>query len=96
MYLQTGDVLYKETPTIPKGAKKLAGSLVHKGENHHHTIRGKFTLLEHEGKMFIDAKTPCKLEHEEHDTLTLPAGKYVKELVQEYDHWLEESRAVID
>lgn len=95
-YFQTGDVLYKETQAIPKGAKKVAGNLIHKGQNHHHTIKGKFELFELDGKMFIESKTDCALEHEEHKTITLPKGKYEKGIVVEYDHFLEESRAVVD
>lgn len=96
MYIQQGDVLVKETEKIPKKSKKIKGNLLHKGQNHHHTIKGKFELFEGDGKMFIIAKSDCVLEHEEHKAITLPKGNYFKELVQEYSHWDEESRAVID
>lgn len=97
MYLQTGDVIYKSIDKLPRlGRKKIAGNLIHKGENHHHVIQGKFALYTHGDEMFIDAKGTCQLEHEEHKTLELPKGVYKKELVNEYDHFLEESRKVID
>lgn len=96
MYLQTGDVLYKKIDKLPSRAKKLKGNLIHKGQNHHHTIRGRFELLEKDGKMFINVKAKSYLEHEEHSTLEIQKGFYEKDIVEEYDHFLEESRAVID
>jgi hypothetical protein len=96
MYVQTGDVLYKSVDSFPMLRKKVAGNLIHKGQNHHHTIKGKFALTEKDGTMFIEAKADCKLEHEEHATIVLPKGKYKKDIVVEYDHFLEESRQVID
>lgn len=96
MYLQTGDVLYKSVDKFPKGTKKVPGNLIHKGDNHHHTIKGKFSLSEKDGVMFIDAVGKCELNHEEHKTISLPKGKYKKDIVLEYDHFLEESRQVID
>ena len=97
MYYQTGDVLYKSVNELPANKmKKVPGSLIHKGQNHHHTINGKFDLLEKEGVMFIVAKGKCQLLHEEHATVDLPKGIYLKEIVVEYDHFLEESRQVID
>ena len=96
MYLQTGDVLYRSVAKIPAGTKKIAGNLIHQGQSHHHTIKGSFILYGKGEEMFIEAKTACKLEHEEHKTITLPKGKYQKGIVVEYDHFLEESRKVID
>lgn len=97
MYLQTGDVLYKQTDLIPSGAKKIKGDLVHKGENHHHRLSGGlFKILRDGDKTYLDIGKPTKAVHEEHKSVTLPKGKYVIDIVQEYDHFLEESRNVID
>lgn len=96
MYLQTGDVLYKQVKSIPKGAKKIPGNLIHKGEQHHHAINGNFVLFQKGEEIFIEAKTRCQLLHEEHATVVLPKGKYQKYIVLEYDHWKEESRRVVD
>lgn len=95
-FYQTGDVLYKETKSIPKDAKKIKGNLIHKGRDHHHLIEGKFNLFMDGEQMFIEAKDKCELTHTEHKTIILPKGKYKKDIVLEYDHWLEESRRVID
>lgn len=95
-YYQQGDVLLKSVTELPKKTKKLKGGLVHKGDNHHHVLKGKFQLHSIGEEIFIEVKAKSKLEHEEHKTLTIPKGIYQKGIVQEYDHWLEESRNVID
>lgn len=96
MFLQTGDVLYHGVKSIPKGALKHPGNLIHQGRDHHHLIEGDFDLFQDGDKLFIKANSECALTHPEHKTITLPAGLYLKGIVQEYDHLTEESRAVID
>lgn len=96
MYGQTGDILYKKVDSIPNESKKINGNLIHKGNDHLHLIEGKFELYENGSDLFIDAKETCFLTHEEHHTKELEKGIYKKDIVMEYDHWLEESRQVID
>lgn len=96
MYFQTGDVLYFKTESIPKAAKPIKGNLIHQGNNHKHTISGKFKLYKTKDDMFIRCDGTCKLLHEEHKIISIPKGIYKKGIVMEYDHWLEESRQVID
>jgi hypothetical protein len=36
------------------------------------------------------------LTHEEHNQITLPKGNWTSGIVQEYDHFLEETKNVID
>lgn len=98
-YFQTGDVLYfRINEKISKeGFEELKTNLIHKGQNHHHTIEGNFKLyLNDKGDFYIRANSDCRLNHEEHKTITLPKGLYKKGIVVEYDHWEEESREVID
>jgi len=95
-YYQTGDVLYFPTLTIPKTAKKIKGNLIHQGRDHHHLIEGKFELFQEGDEMFINVKAKSKLTHPEHKTIEIPKGLYKKGIVQEFDHFLEESRQVID
>lgn len=95
-YYQTGDVLYKQIDKKPKGFKKAKGNLIHKGNSHNHTISGNFELFLNKSEMLINAKGICKLLHPEHKTIVLPKGLYKKDILQEYDHFLEESRKVID
>lgn len=95
-YSQTGDVLYKQVAKLPTKLKLLKGDVIHQGRDHHHLIEGSFKLMQGEAGFFIQAVKPCHLTHPEHKTIVLPKGLYKKDIVQEYDHWLEESRAVID
>ncbi len=97
MYNQQGDVLMFKVDSKPKGLKKVKSNLVHKGNSHNHTLTGNFRLYEtKELGIFIVANENCKLVHPEHKTIKLSKGIYKKEIVLEYDHFLEESRQVID
>lgn len=91
---QQGDVLLKECEK-PLEITKVSGDLLHKGQNHHHRLRGKFAIGEKDGIRFIHSKG-CELFHEEHKTIKIDSGFYKLDIVREYDHWLEESRQVID
>lgn len=95
-YFQTGDVLYKKTEKLPEGLKSIPGNLIHNGYSHQHTIEGDFELLNNDTDFYVLAKDTCKLLHAEHKTIDIPAGIYKKEIVKEYDHFLEESREVVD
>lgn len=95
-YYQTGDVLYFKIESIPKAAKKTKGNLIHQGRDHHHLIEGKFEILSLNDDMFINVKAKSRLTHPEHKTIEIPKGLYKKGIVVEYDHFLEESRRVID
>ena len=93
-YRQQGDLLLKETePFNCEGLALIADGLIHKGENHHHKMRGEFFLTD---DFRIACMEDCELYHEEHKTIIIPKGYYKKEIVLEYDHFLEESRQVQD
>ncbi len=93
IYYQQGDVLLKETDAI-KG-KSVKTDLLWKGQNHHHRVKGKFTIVKSNERIYLKS-SGCVLFHEEHKSIKIPKGTYALSIVQEYDHWLEESRAVID
>lgn len=94
-YLQQGDVLLKETKK-PSEVTILKTDLLHKGQNHHHRLKGKFKIGEtKDGKKYVHSKGAV-LYHEEHKDIQVPEGFYEFGLVQEFDHWAEESRNVID
>lgn len=96
-YRQQGDVLLKLTNEFPKGLKATKGDLLHKGQNHHHRLKGgAFRILGDATAKFLEVKKATKLVHEEHKPIAVPVGKYVIGIVMEYDHWSEESRQVID
>jgi hypothetical protein len=94
-YYQQGDCLLKEVETVPAKAKALRTDLLWKGQNHHHRVKGKFKIKKLESVLFVESQGAV-LFHEEHKDIKLPKGIYALSIVQEYDHWLEESRAVID
>jgi hypothetical protein len=48
------------------------------------------------GKRFLKVEEPTDLTHEEHKTVTIPPGEYEIRIVQEYDHFAEETRQVQD
>lgn len=95
MYVQQGDCLLKQIDKSPKGLKTVKGDLMFKGQNHHHRLRGKFKMGLLDGKTYV-ISMGAEIFHEEHKTIKLPVGTYRLDHVQEYDHWLQESRQVID
>jgi hypothetical protein len=94
-YIQQGDVLLKETKK-PSKIKIQKTDLLWKGANHHHRMKGEFRIAKNEaGDTFVHSKG-ATLFHEEHKDISVAPGFYQLSIVQEYDHFLEESRAVID
>lgn len=84
-----------EIEKAPKGLKVVKGNLLFKGQNHHHRLRGKFKMGVSDSKTYVVSQG-AELFHEEHKTIALPKGVHRLDHVQEYDHFLEESRQVID
>jgi hypothetical protein len=93
MYIQQGDVLVKKVQTV--SGKSVKTNLLWKGQQHHHRLKGKFKILKDGDRTFVRSNG-CTLYHEEHKSLTIPKGDYELGIVQEYDHFDEEARAVID
>jgi hypothetical protein len=93
---QQGDCLLKTGPipkeAIPAGSFDLIKSVV---TGHAHRVVGA-AVLKSGDRFFVRSDQPFELVHEEHKTLTLPAGEYFMDHVQEYDHIAEEARAVAD
>lgn len=103
---QQGDVLIKTTK-IPKGLEKVEDPVLQHGEatGHAHRLQmfkhdtgtGSWTVYkDKEGIRFLKVETPTDLTHEEHNTITIPPGEYKIGIVQEYDHFAEEARNVVD
>jgi len=98
-FYQQGDVLIDRCGSIPETAKRKADNYVAEGEEtgHYHAVEGAGTAVFEDGKqMFVDAPTGATLTHQEHGDIELPAGTYRSRIVQEYDHFAEEARDVID
>lgn len=100
-WYQQGDVLLKPS-TIPKGAKEIASKVLVRSAvtSNEHALRGAVRVLDHNGTMYVNGVEPFEITHsdpkEGHITLTIPAGQYVVDQPQEYDHFAEEARAVAD
>ena len=102
MLLQQGDVLIKSSK-IPQGKKKIASKngrlILAEGEatGHAHAIVSTdVTLFGNDEKKWLKVEKDCVVTHEEHGTITIPVGEYEIGIVQEYDHFEEEARNVVD
>lgn len=103
-YYQQGDVLIEEIDEIPSTAKKVEakprGYVLFEGDvtNHAHVIEkvANIDFLEKDGVFYIVNKKAATVTHEEHKPITIPAGSWRVRGVQEYDHFAEEARRVID
>ena len=95
-YFQQGDVLLKQINEVPGDATVTSSDLVHQGQNHSHRVTGEAQIWLHGNDMFLTAGKDCAIIHAEHNAISIPPGGYKKEIVLEYDHFLEESRQVVD
>lgn len=91
---QQGDVLLKTT-NKPSKVEIVKTNLLWKGQNHHHRLKGRYRIGKSENDLYVHSKGSI-LYHEEHKDIFLPEGFYKVDIVQEYDHWEEEARKVID
>ncbi len=64
---------------------------------HAHVLQGEVEVHQDEfGPLAFDVEKPAPLTHEEHKTISIPAGKFESGQAREYDHFEEESRRVED
>lgn len=94
-----GDVLLRKTDKQNgHNSPIVSQAVLHAGQNHNHTMTGEFRMFEEDGKKYVEILGPTTLGHNEHGSLSLKRRKTALEVgIQvEYDHWLEESRQVID
>ena len=102
--LQQGDVLIKKIEKIPEQAtsvefSKNGSNVLAEGEatGHFHGVDESTTvLMEHEGVKYLRVEQDTEVTHQEHDKFSIPAGDYIIDIVQEYDHFEEEVRNVAD
>ncbi len=85
-----GDVLIITVDSIPKGKKQTKIIRLANGEvtGHHHSIfsSGAIGFADDENGLteFLDVSAPVELEHQEHDTITIPPGIYRSVIQSEY------------
>lgn len=80
--------------------KEIEGKILAEGEvtGHAHRARAKTArVIEREdGGRELHAPHGTAVDHEEHKTITVPAGDYDRLIVQEYDPFAQEVREVRD
>lgn len=85
--------------TIPKGAKRAKNNHLAEGEatGHFHAATALDAVVYDlpEG-LVLAAPSGTPLTHQEHNTILVPPGEYDRSIVQEYDHFTEEARSVVD
>lgn len=96
-----GDILIKGTDSIPSEAQTVAREnrliILALGETtgHAHAIAAPgVKMLESNGMRYLDASTGFNLRHEEHGTITIPAGKYA--VVRQREYTPEAIRQIAD
>lgn len=99
VYYQAGDTLLTKIKLIPETAKELKGEKVlHRGATgNNHSLKGNaFRIFQAGDNKFVDVAEDTDYIHEEHKTIKIPPGRYKLSFVQEYDHFNDLSRPVID
>lgn len=99
MLIQQGDVLI-ECCVIPNDSFVKIDNHLAEGEvtgHYHEAVGAGVSVLEDgAGDLFLSAPNGAEVTHQEHGTVTVPAGDYKVRIVREYNHFREEARAVVD
>jgi hypothetical protein len=76
--------------------KKLSRAVLAEGEHtgHFHEAHGEGVALYDDG--LLEAPHGAEVTHQEHAPVTVPPGTYNRSIVQEYDHFMEETRNTVD
>ncbi|MEP6743420.1 MAG: hypothetical protein ABJB61_13055 [bacterium] len=97
--------------TLPKGAKLKGNNHLAEGEatGHFHAATAQDARVyehgEYEGGILLHAPSGTPVDHQEHKTVLVPGdrihpdqipGQWDKHGVQEFDHFTEEAREVLD
>lgn len=96
-YIQ-GDV-FIFAASIPKKAKKISKRPLAFGEvtGHSHTIvEDTVEIYEIAGTLYLHNNAPISVKHEEHKSITIPAGSWQVGIVREYDEFEQAARNVRD
>lgn len=98
-YRQQGDILIKRIEAIPAEAQETKDTIIAHGESGHtHRLaRNASAVIMMLGAIqYLRVYHDTPIEHEEHDTQIIPPGDYIIGRVKEFDHFLNESRQVMD
>ncbi len=84
---------------IPKTATPRPGNHLAEGEatgHFHAATADDVELFDFKGGIILAAPTGTPVTHQEHNVVMVPPGTYDRRIVQEYDHFAEEAREVVD
>lgn len=101
-YMQQGDVIIEKVDNIPSNSKTVKTEILVHGEvGHAHKIASVDlsnvdVFVAEDGTLYCQSIREFTVVHEEHKPITLPGGKYKVRRVLEYDHFLEETKRVMD
>lgn len=79
--------------------KKLQKPILAEGEvtGHCHQLEKDIDVFElGSGEREFTLNKPTRLNHQEHNTVTIPEGEQISDKVIEYDPFLEEAKKVLD
>ena len=105
MQIQQGDVILEKVEALPGGVKeikaKARGIVLAEGEHtgHAHCItkyKDVAWMYEKKGVLYVKALDTVTIEHEEHKSVTVPAGIWKIGIVREFDHFAQMERQVQD
>ena len=84
---------------IPKGATRAPNNHLAEGEatgHYHAATASDAAVYEFDGGLMLAAPSGTEVTHQEHNTVLVPPGVWDRSIVQEFDHFLEETREVVD
>jgi hypothetical protein len=97
-WIRHGDVIIEKVEEVKGKQTKTTQTILAEGEvtGHFHKLSCKSMLVsEYEGNKYLEIKQDAVLEHQEHDTLQIPTGKYKVYIQREVD-LLGQVRQVMD
>jgi hypothetical protein len=86
-----GDILFQRVDALPKGKRKaIRGGVLAFGSatGHSHQLRASKTakVVSVDGALYVEAAgKAAHVDHEEHDTISLPKGVWLVKRQAEYD-----------
>jgi hypothetical protein len=86
--IRQGDILLEKVNEIPQELKRREDRTLALGEKtgHHHTFSGQVLVFGEMGKeQFADVQQESVLEHQEHENIKVPEGKYRVVQQREFD-----------
>jgi predicted transcriptional regulator YdeE len=78
-----GDVVLIPS-SLPRTARRLEKPLKVRGETNDHILYGNYQLYRHRHRTYVVVAEESKLEHPQHDTISIPPGTYLVKRVRTY------------